>query len=828
MVIRRAWLGLILMAALTACAAVWMTQIRLDASADALLLENDEELRYYRAIASQYKIDDFLVITYAPQRELFTAQALSRLQALRDDLAKAAGVARVLTILDVPLFRSPPIHLSEISKINRNLLTPDIDYRLAKEELINSPIYQKLLLSEDGQTTALLAFLEEDQRYEALSGERERLRTLAWDGQLDQAGEQQLAEAEQALRTYKPIYNARSERRVQTVRDTIARHRQQADIFLGGVSMIVADMIAYIRDDVRTFGSALLVFFLLTLSVIFARPRWVLIPILCCLSAVVLSSGVLAVLDWQVTVVSSNFVPLLLVITMSIVIHLSVYYRDHRVYYPHLDHRQSIRETTRFMYKPCLYSILTTMVAFFSLLASGLRPVIDFGHIMSLGIVIGFVLCFIWFPILLSLLPKEKPIVLKKNLTAAITKTCAQLVKKHHFVILWLAAGLALISLAGAMRLEVENRFIDYFRSDTEIHQGMLVIDRQLGGTTPLDLILNAPQSYLDKAASDSEQDAEDEYLDDYLDGYLDTVAAPQTAGNYWLHPARFEKIKRLHHYLENQNEIGKVMSLATLIKVFEQINDNKPIGDLQAVFLRKFMPEDIRPVLLNPYLSEDGNQLRFNMRVIDSNKALSRDALIKRLNKAMENELHYAPQDYRISGLMVLYNNTLQSLYESQIMTLGSVFLVILLMFIFLFRSLWLALIAMVPNALAAAIVLGAMGWSRTPLDIMTITIAAITIGIAVDNTIHYIIRFQREFAKTNSYSQAISLCHGSIGKAMYYTSSIIIAGFAVLSLSNFMPTVYFGLLTALAMLSALLAALTLLPSLLLVLKPIKSRTTP
>ena len=815
---QKAWLSLIVVTALIAACGVLMTQLRLDASADALLLEDDQELRYYRTITARYGADDFLLVTYTPQQELFTDQSLSRLQALRDDLAALDGVKHVLTILEVPLFNSPPIALSEIAQLRRNLLSADMDYRLAKKELSNSPIYQKLLLSEDGRTTALLIFLQTDEYYESLLHERERLHNLAWQQQLSQAEQQQLEQTSKALRAYKPQYNARSQQLVQGVRDTIAQHRQQAEMFLGGISMIITDMIEYIRDDMRTFGSSLLIFFLLTLSVIFARPRWVFIPILCCLTAVVISSGLLALLDWHVTVVSANFVPLLLVITMSIVIHLCVYYLDHRRTMPALHRRQSICATTRFMYKPCLYSILTSMVAFFSLLVSGLRPVIDFGHIMSLGIAVGFVMCFTLFPTLLTILPAERSMVGKPSLTKKITMGCAGLVKKYHRLILWLAAGLAVISLSGAMRLEVENRFIDYFRSDTEIHQGMLVIDRQLGGTTPMDLILNAPQTYTAEPVHDEE---------DLLADYLSLADVEQTASNYWLHPSRFDKIKKLHAYLESQTEIGKVMSLSPLIEVLEQINRG-PIGDLQAVFLRKLMPEDVRPVLLDPYLSEDGNQLRINMRIIDSNQELQRDNLIKRLNRAMHEDFGYAQEDYRISGLMVLYNNTLHSLYESQILTLGSVFLVIMLMFVFLFRSLLLAVIAIIPNALAAGIVLGTMGWSRIPLDIMTITIAAITIGIAVDNTIHYIIRFRREFAKVASYSQAIDLCHGSIGKAMYYTSSIIVIGFAILSLSNFMPTVYFGLLTALAMLSALLAALTLLPSLLLLIKPLGNETRP
>ena len=817
-VIRKAWLMLIVSAGLVVSAGMLLTQLRLDASADSLLLENDSELLYYRGVTERYGTDDFLVVAYTPQQELFSERSLSRLQALRDDLAGLEGVERVLTILDAPLFKSPPVALAEIAQVERTLLTPGMDYRLARDELINSPIYKELLISEDGLTTALIVFLQSDERYGALLQKRERLRELARDGRLQREQRQELKETEERLRARKALENARSEKRVRAAREIIAQSRQHSQIHLGGVSMIITDMIEYIRDDIRVFGGALLVFFLLSLSVIFARPRWVLIPIACCVTAALLSGGMLALLDWHITVVSSNFVPLLLIITMSVVIHLCVYYQDHRRKRPQLDHRQSIRETTRFMYTPCLYSILTTAVAFFSLIVSGLRPVIDFGHIMSLGIALGLVTCFVLFPVLLTLMPKEKPLPIGKSLSMHITAGCARLVKERHGAILFLAVALAIVSIVGAARLEVENRFIDYFRSDTEIHRGMLVIDRQLGGTTPMDLILNAPKSYLDEAETMGEEDELD---------YLSMAGVKREVSNYWLQASRFEEIKRVHRYLEEQEEIGKVMSLAMLIETLEQINE-KPLSDLESFFLRTFMPEDIRPVLLDPYLSEDGNQLRISMRVIDSDHDLSRKDLIKRLNKEIGENLGYNQEDYRLSGLMVLYNNTLQSLYESQILSLGSVFFVIMLMFVFLFRSLRLALIALAPNVLAAGIVLGTMGWSGTPLDIMTITITAITIGIAVDNTIHYIIRFRREFAGKKSYGQTIDLCHKSIGRAMYYTSSIIIVGFAVLSLSNFMPTVYFGLLTALAMFSALLGALLLLPSLLLFIKPLGKEAAP
>jgi hypothetical protein len=182
--------------------------------------------------------------------------------------------------------------------------------------------------------------------------------------------------------------------------------------------------------------------------------------------------------------------------------------------------------------------------------------------------------------------------------------------------------------------------------------------------------------------------------------------------------------------------------------------------------------------------------------------------------------------EQVHLTGMLVLYNNMLQSLFHSQIQTVGVVFLAIMLMFVVSFRSFMLAVIAIIPNLVAAILVLGLMGWMKIPLDIMTITIAAIVIGIAVDDAIHYVHRFKKEFRSDCSYWTSVKRCHESIGLAMYYTSIIITLGFTILALSNFKPTIYFGLLTGFSMLVAMIANLTLLPILIVWLKPMGACT--
>ena len=811
LVLDRPWAVLVFLAAVVTLMATQAGNFRLDASSDSLLLEGDEDLRYYRKLLEQYGTRDFLFVTYNPHAPMLDPAMLENLEALREDLLAVPAAEDVVTILDVPLLNSPPIDFTELGGTNRTLRDADTDRELAQRELTTSPFYSDMLMSKDGETTALAVYLETDTTGNELLRERTRLRDARRDGTLDEAGRLRL---EEVTRQYADHMAEVAEQRAGTiaeVRAVLDRHRDEARIFLGGVAMIATDMIDFIDSDLRTFGISVFVFLILMLTVIFRRLRWVLLPLTACAASVVLMMGTLALARWPVTVISSNFVSLLLIICMSMTIHLVVRFRELQGKQPEATPRELVAQTVHFMFIPILYAALTTMVAFVSLLISGIRPVIDFGHMMTAGIAMAFGVIFLLFPAVVALLPRAHGE--ERDFTRGVTLAFARLTERHRKPILGIAAVLAVVSAFGAARLDVENRFIDYFDTDTEIFQGMLEIDQHLGGTTPLDIILEA----------DPEALVEDEEFEEDFYGDLGDEAGESSPG-YWFNPLRLGELRRLHEWLDAQPEIGKVLSLDTMIRMAESINDGEPLDDLKISLLREGLsrlPEDMQEVLLRPFLSEDGNRLRVLLRVIDSDVNLRRAELIERVDRFLGEEMAYDESRYRQSGLLVLYNNVLQSLFASQIQTIGFVFLSILGMFLVLFRSLRLALIAILPNMLPALLVLGTMGWLGIPLDLMTITIAAISVGIAVDNTIHYIIRFRREFPEDRDYRATMWRCHGSIGRAMYYTSLTIVVGFSILMLSNFVPTFYFGLFTGLAMLTALVASLALLPALLLTLRP-------
>ena len=820
LIFRKPVIALVISLALIAWLASHLENFRVDASADSLVLENDEDLKYYRELTKRYGADSFFAITYkpTPPQQLFERKALEEMRRLADDIADISGIKGVLSLLDVPLLQSPPVGLSELSENTRTVESEDVNLELAQQEFQQSPLYKNLLLSPDGDTAMLLAYLEEDTTYKQLFAERQRLRELKRSG--GNYSEQALTNAERAFKDYQVVHTQNEHDKTMKIREVIARYQQNNSIFLGGIPMIITDMIAMAYNDMIVFGSAIIIFLIVLLGVIFRSARWISIAMMCSMLSAVATMGLLALMDQRVTVISSNSASLLMIIAMSMVMHLIVRFREIQAKQPQTNILGLTKQTVQFMYIPCLYAALTTIVAFISLLASGIRPVIDFGYIMTIGIVLLFIVVFTLFPSFICLTKKSKEYT-EKDFTYKITNTFSNLSRKYHHPIILISAILAIVGAIGMSRLEVENRFIDYFDKDTEIYKGMLEIDRELGGTTPFDVILSAPDATITQEESSPAVVEED--IDALLeeDFFADYLGEEQGIENYWISPVKLQEIKRIHDYFDNKPEVGKVLSLATLAELVEILNDGKPLNDFEVAFISKLLPEDIKKVLYSPYISEDGNEVRISMRVIDSDRDLKRKELIEQ-SKQQLLDFGYSEDQFKLSGMLVLYNNMLQSLYQSQILTLGTVLIVIFLMFLLLFRSMSLAIIAIIPNALSALVVLGLMGWSGIPLDLMTITLAAISIGISVDNTIHYIVRFKREYAHDHDYKETVKRCHNSIGRAMYYTSVTIIAGFSILALSNFIPTIYFGLLTGLAMLIALLGALTLLPSLLMSFKPL------
>ena len=804
------------------CAALgfFAKDFKLDASADSLVLENDQALKYYRAIKARYGSDDFLVITYTPKQDLFSDRVIDDLARMKQQLLGLDRVESITSILDVPLTQSPPVSLGELSEGIRTLQTEGMDRSLARKEFLSSPLYRNLIISPDGKTTAIQVNLKRDKKYFEHLGQRNQLREKQINQALTDAEEQRLERISKRFRDYTHSLQDQQAELIADVRGIMDQHRTMASLHLGGVPMIAADSIAYVQNDLQTFGVGVIAFIVTILAIAFRKPRWVLLPMATCLLAGIAMIGLLGLLEWRVTVVSSNFISILLIITLSLTIHIIVRYRELHAKHPDQDQFTLIQKSIESKFLPSFYTAITTMVAFVSLIVSDIRPVIDFGWMMVLGITVAFILTFTFFPATLLLLKPGRPAQLR-DITGKITAFLAHFIRRHSITTLVTAVVLLIISILGVNRLTVENRFIDYYKEHTEIYQGMLLIDRKLGGTTPLDVIIDAPAWFFEEPDT-SAAGADDLDLELELELELDADSeAGISATSYWFNYNMMEQIAEIHHYLDKLDETGKVLSIYTTVSMLEQLRDNQDLNDFFLSIIYKRVPDEIREALIAPYMTRDGNQIRFSVRVIDSDKSLQRDALLEEIEQHLVNDIGLQPQQFHLSGMVVLYNNMLQSLYSSQITTIGVVFLAILAMFVVLFKSIRLAILAIIPNMLAAAMVLGLMGLLGIPLDMMTITIAAICIGIAVDDTIHYVHRYKEEFPMDNSFWDAINRCHASIGRAMYYTTLIITLGFSILALSNFNPMIYFGLLTGFAMMMALLANLTLLPLFIALFKP-------
>lgn len=865
-VLRHPLAAIFMVLALAVAMALGLPNFKLDASADSLTLEHDDDLNFFREVVQRYGSDNFLIVTFSPlEGDLFDDNNLQTLSSLRNELAEIKGVESMLSLLDVPLLYSPKIEVADLKGELNTLLSSGVDRDLARQEFLNSPIYKDLILSRDGQTTGMLATLELDQKYLDLVQARDALRLVKSTDGLSQEQQLELDAVSKEFLDYRTAKAAASHQLVADVRTLIDGYRDRATIFLGGPDMITADMVDFIKSDLAIFGTGILIFVIVTLAVIFRQLRWVILPLSTCALCLVIILGFLSWIDWRLTVISSNFVSLLLIITLALTMHLIVRYRELYRTQTEATQEQLVIDTVRSMAKPCLYTVLTTIVAFMSLVVSNIRPVIDFGWMMTMGISLALVVAFIIIPAGMMLVGKGSSgsngtgtgTGTGNDNSASFTSVFANFTERHGNIVLLVACGLSVLSIYGISRLEVENRFIDYFRSDTEIYQGMEIIDASLGGTTPLDIILQAPtftepeQSFAVNEDSEYGDDAfgedafgeiassentyaeEDEYGDygydnggfeDAFDSNSDAFgedSANELIDTYWFTSTGLADLAKLQAFLEAQPEVGKVSSLVQIYDVASDLSGHK-LNDFEIAFMRKSFGDEIYQQMVAPYLIEDSDEARIQLRAMETQGLLRRADLLEKIRDYAVNEVGIASEDIRFTGLLVLYNNMLQSLFKSQILTLGAVFVGIMLMFLVLFRSIKISVIAILPNFLAAGIVLGGMGLAGIPLDMMTITIAAITVGIGVDHAIHYITRFRREFAIDGSYLGSMHRAHASIGLALFYTAITIIVGFSILALSNFIPSIYFGLLTGLAMTAALLGSMTLLPKLILLTKPL------
>ena len=755
---------------------------RLDASSETLLIEGDPDLEYLKEITNRYGSKEFLILTYTPNEGMISESSINNLLSLKYKIQSLDWVHSVITLLDVPLLNSSDEPLQKRLNNFKTLKDEDIDRDRGFNEILTSPVFRNFVISEDGKTTGIIVNIKKNNEI----------------GNIDKKSKKQ-------IEILKDKIKKQNHENILEIRDVIKSYNDIGKIHLGGIPMIADDMMTFIKSDIIVFGIGVFLFIIGTLWFVFKKLIWIIVPISSCFFSVLIMMGLLGLLGWKVTVISSNFIALMLILTMAMNIHMSTRFLQLKEKQPDKSVFDLLILTTKKMFWPILYTVLTTVIAFLSLIFSEIKPIIDFGWMMTFGLITSFIITFTLLPTLISFMPEEKNSI-KKFENSIITSFFSKFSQNNQKIIFSLSVVVIFLSLIGITKLEVENSFINYFSKKTEIYKGMKLIDDKLGGTTPLEVILKFPK----KEKSDNEDEFED--WEDEGDNNDE---------RYWFTRDKIDKIASVHNYLDSLPQVGKVLSFSSVLDVATLLNNNKPLGTLEMGVLYSKIPNSIKTEIIDPYISIKDNEARINLRIIDSQENLRRNDLIKKINFDLKNKFGLEEDEFKLAGVLILFNNLLQSLFKSQILTLGLVMVGIFGMFLILFKNIKLSIIGVVPNFIAAFFILGIIGLLGIPLDMMTITIAAITIGIAVDNSIHYIYRFKEEFSNSQDYNQTIDLCHSTVGRAILNTSITIVFGFSILVLSKFIPTIYFGIFTGLAMLLAMISVLTLLPSLILLIKP-------
>ena len=776
------------------------TKLSIDASAETLLLEHDPDLKAYRQIAKRYDSPGLLVVAFTPKDDLFSPKNLELIKNLSDELAKNDMVSSVISILNVPLLNSVKGGVTGILDHTPTLSDKDINISKAKLEFAKSPIYSGNLISKDLKTTAIALNLKQDEKFNELLNERNLLSQKESNGTITQAEKEKFKALLAEFKAYRDELRKSDHKNLEAIKAAIAKFNANDELFLGGANMIADDMIGFIKSDLLVYGLSVLALLSFSLWLFFRQVRWIVLPMFICAVSAIFTTGIFGMFGWEVTVISSNYIALQLIITISTVIHLVVSYREFYARHPKYSQNQLIYLTLRDKFSPSFWAIFTTVIGFSSLMSADIKPVIMLGIMMSAGISVSLVLAFLLFGAINVNLKKLAPVRTFEN-SFKFTKYCANLALNSRKIIYVVCVLVVCFGVYGISKIKVENSFIGYFKESTQIRQGMQIIDTKLGGTIPVDVIVKFKESEPKQESSEEKDEFESEFEKDAKDA------------KYWFNSYHTRIAEKIHDHLAQQKFVGNVSSLATLIKAIKELNNGVSDDFLLAAMYEK-LPLEYKNILLSPYVSVENDELRFSLRIIDSDSELRRNEFLKELKAGLAKLTENDNVSIEVAGMMVLYNNMLQNLLSSQVDTFGLTVAILFVIFCFVFRSIKLATIAIVSNLIPLCTLFGVMGFFGIPLDVMSITIAAISIGIGVDDIIHYIHRFKEELL-TKDVFESIKAAHASIGYAMYYTSFTIFLGFSVMITSNFIPTIYFGLLTDLVMIFMLLGALIILPSL-------------
>ncbi|KAA6229842.1 RND family transporter [Campylobacter sp. LR264d] len=765
-------------------------KLSVDASAESLLLEDDKDLKVFRELSKHYKSDNFLMLAFKPSDENpFSTQSLNELESLHKSLEEIFQVKKVLSIINAPLLQSTNENdLKELLKHIPTIRDENINFKKAKDEILNSPFYRLNLISKDSKFLGLIIYLEPDLTYANLIETRDST-----------TNENEKAKLRLAIKKHQDKQRELDKQTLISIKELVKSYENKGHtLYLGGINMIADDMIAYIKSDLALYGLSLIFLLGLALWYFFRSFYFIILPLFICFISLSSASGLFALFDFQITVISSNYVALVLIITLSVIVHLITHFVQTSSKYPNAKLKRVVLQTLLAKAKPSFFAIFTTIIGFLSLIFSNIQPIIQLGIMMSIGIAFSLILSYLFLASMLVLFNIR--IYRYKDFNANFLNFCANASLKYRKMIFLLAIIGVFIALWGISSLKVENSFVNYFKDGSDIKKGLLVIDRNLGGTIPLEVVINFEE--------EKKEDLNNENLD--FESEFNELAKQDT---YFFNAKKTRIAKKVHEFLANKEFVGSILSLNSLLELGKKVNDGKELDDFALAFLNENLPGEFKQELLSSYVSIENNELRFVMRIVDSDTKLRRNEFLLSLNDELKELLKDDGVKFQLTGIMLLYNNMLQSLFASQFNTLSFVILAIFVLFVLIFRNLKLALIAILVNVIPLSIVFALMGIFEIPLDIMSITIAAIAIGIGVDDALHYIYRFKEEI-KHKGIKYSIRTTHLAVGSALYYTSISIILGFSVMLTSNFIPTIYFGILTIFVMFLLLSGSLFLLPS--------------
>lgn len=764
-------------------ALAWQAKyFEIDASADTLLVDNNKHYILSQLADQRYGSEEFILIAFKPKNTaLFSSSNLNTLVDIADKIEQLPRVKQVNSIANMPIFSAADNVSADVANLTWE--KQKFDEQTLSLSLKKHPLYEGLLINQAQTALSLQVVFNSQADIEAVNNDIIAIKQHLLNRDLTKRELNSLAQLKKQQQNLNKQLEQTRINEIEKIRTILAPYKKVGSFYLGGNNLLSYELIQIIQSDLVLFGSLIFIVIIMLLWFLFRQLSWVLLPIVCCVTSVVMTVGLLAALNFKVTVISANVFALQIILSLAMIIHLIVHYQELVLKHSHWSHQQLVLATIKEKIKPCFYAGLTTTIGFGSLIFSGVQPVISFGWMMVVAMLVSFIVSLVFFPaLLLAIFNKQAFVKQHKKIENGMSAT-ASFVKAWPKSIIFTSLLLTLVGILGCFNLSAENSFLNYFSESTDVRKELSFIDQEFGGSTPFDLLLDIPDEQIKS-------------------GLVISASTVQT-------------ITAIQNMLAKQQAIGAITSIADFTKIAQVVNA-KPLTEYELTALYKSLDTELQQALFGAYFSEKKQQIRISMRVQDSTQDLNRADLLAKIHQELAN-IGIPKQQYTLTGLFILYQDVLSRLVDSQVLTILIVYAAMAVTLMIIFSSIKVAWIALVPNIITTSVIMGILGIFAIPLDLMTITIAAVAMGISMDDTIHYIHRYLAELKREPNNAKAwVKRTNLSVGYALIYTTTVIVIGFGSLVFSNFVPSMLFGLLTSIAMVVALLTDITTLPVLL------------